>query len=70
MVHTDTDSYVIKVGTDDLYEDFKEINEYMDFSDYNYNVEHPNYDKTNKKVLGKFKDEMNSKIITHFIGLC
>ena len=66
LVYTDTDSYVIKVETDDLYEDFKEINEYMDFSDYN--VEHPNYDKTNKKVLGKFKDEMNGKIITHFIG--
>ena len=67
MVYTDTDSYVIKVETDDLYEDFKAINEYVDFSDYN--VEHPNYDKTNKKVLGKFKDEMNGKIITHFIGL-
>ena len=39
----------------------------MDFSDYP--VEHPNYDKTNKKVLGKFKDEMNGKIITKFIGL-
>ena len=52
---------------DDLYEDFKEINVYMDFSDYP--PEHPNYDKTNKKVLGKFKDEMNGKIITHFIGL-
>ena len=41
----------------------------MDFSDYN--VEHPNYDKSNKKVLGKFKDEMkwNGKIITNFIGL-
>ena len=64
---TDTDSYVIKVETDDLYEDFKEINEYMDFSDYP--PEHSNYDKTNKKVLGKFKDEMNGKIITHFIGL-
>ena len=57
LVYTDTDSYVIKVETDDLYEDFKEINEYMDFSDYP--AEHPNYDKTNKKVLGKFKDEMN-----------
>eukprot|EP00438_Fugacium_kawagutii_P028519 Skav226748 [mRNA] locus=scaffold3942:5794:7308:- [translate_table: standard] len=67
LVYTDTDSYVIKVDTDDIYKDFKEINEYMDFSDYN--VEHPNYDNTNKKKLGKFKDETNSKIITHFIGL-
>ena len=67
LVYTDTDSYVIKVETDDLYEDFKEMNDYMDFSDYP--PEHPNYDKTNKKVLGKFKDEMNGKIITHFIGL-
>ena len=67
LVYTDTDSYVIKVDTDDIYKDFKEINEYMDFSDYN--VEHTNYDKTNKKVLGKFKDEMNGHIITHFIGL-
>ena len=48
-------------------EDFKEINAYMDFSDYN--VEHPNFDKTNKKVLGKFQDEMNGERITHFIGL-
>ena len=67
IVYTDTDSYVIKVDTDDLYEDFKEINDYMDFSDYP--IERPNQDKTNKKVLGKFKDEMNGKIITHFIGL-
>ena len=67
LVYTDTDSYVIKVETDDLHGDFKEINDYMDFRDCP--PEHPNYDKTNKKVLGKFKDEMNGKIITHFIGL-
>ena len=67
MVYTDTDRYVIKVETADLYEDFKEINEYMGFSDYN--VEHPNYDKPKKKVLGKPKDETNGKITTHFIGM-
>ena len=27
LVYTDTDGYVIKVETDDIYEDFKEINE-------------------------------------------
>ena len=34
MVYTDTDSYVLYVETEDLYDDFKELNEYMDFSDY------------------------------------
>ena len=67
LVYTDTDSYVIKIDTDDVYKDFQEINEYMDFSDYPES--HPNYDKTNKKVLGKFKDEAAGKIITSFIGL-
>ena len=67
LFYTDTDNYVSKVETDDLYEDFEEINEHMDFSDYPQ--ENPNYDKTNKKVLGKFKDEINGKIIAHFTGL-
>jgi len=39
----------------------------MDFS--GYDKKHPNYDPTNKKVLGKFKDEMDGKIITNFIAL-
>ena len=56
LVYTDVNSYVIKVETDDLYEDFEEINKYMDFSDYP--AEHPNHNKSNKKVLGKFKDKM------------
>ena len=38
-----------------------------DFS--NYPINHPNYDTKNKKVLGKFKDELNSQIITEFIRL-
>ena len=67
LIYTDTDSYVIQTFTDDIYEDWKEINEYMDFSGYDKN--HQCYDPTNKKVLGKFKDEMDGKIITNFIAL-
>ena len=67
LVYTDTDSFVIQVMTDDLFQDFKDLSDYMDFSDYPKS--HPNYDASNKKVLGKFKDELSSKIMTHFIGL-
>ena len=34
-----------------------------------YSIDHPNYDITNKKVLLKYKDKLNSKIIKEFIGL-
>ena len=67
LVYTDTDSYVIQTMTDDVYKDFNDIKQHMDFSDYP--VEHPCHDKTNKKVLGMFKDECSSKIITKFIAL-
>ena len=39
----------------------------MDVSDYPSS--HCNYDNTQRKVLGKFKDEMNGNIITEFIAL-
>ena len=67
LVYTDTDSFVIHTKTKDVYDDFNEIKEQMDFSGYDKN--HKCYDPTNKKVLGKFKDECDGKIITHFIGL-
>ena len=67
MVYTDTDSFVFHTKTDDIYQDLKEINDEMDFSGYDKN--HKCYDATNKKVLGKFKDECKGKIMTGFIGL-
>jgi hypothetical protein len=67
MIYTDTDSYVIYVETEDLYDDLNNLKEYMDFSDYPKN--HKNYNITNKKKLGCFKDEVNGNIIVEFIGL-
>ena len=55
LIYTDTDSYVIQTFTDDIYEDWKAINEHMDFCVYD--KKHPCYDPVNKEVLGKFKDE-------------
>ena len=67
LIYTDTDSFIIYVETDDIYKDMLENKNLYDFSEYPKN--HSNYDIKNKKVLGKFKDELNSKIIKEFIGL-
>ena len=67
LIYTDTDSYVLQTYTEDIYKDFKELKQHMDFSDYP--KDHPIYDASNKKVLGKMKDECNGKIITNFVAL-
>ena len=67
LAYTDTDSFIIHVETDDIYTDFKHIKQHMDFSDYPKH--HECYNASNKKVLGKMKDELSGKIMTHFIGL-
>ena len=67
LIYTDTDSLIIQVETDDIYKDMFEDKHLYDFSEYP--KDHPNYDITNKKALGTFKDELKSRIITEFIGL-
>ena len=64
LIYTDTDSFVIEVETDDIYQDMLEDSHLYDFSDYPEN--HPNYSLTNKKIYGIFKDDLNSKIIVEF----
>ena len=67
LLYTDTDSFIFHIETEDLYKDFDDMKEHMDFS--GYDKSHPCYDNTNKKVLGKFKDEHDGKIFTLHIGL-
>ena len=67
LIYTDIDSFITQVETDDIYIDMLEDKNLYDFN--NYPINHPNYDITNKKVLGKFKDKLNSLIITESIGL-
>jgi hypothetical protein len=67
LLFTDTDSLCYEIQSDDVYEDMLKHKDKFDFSDYT--KEHKCYDVTNKKVIGKFKDEANGKIITEFIGL-
>ena len=67
LIYTDTDSFVIEINTDDIYKDMFENKDLYDFSEYP--TDHPNYNVVNKKVLGKFKGELNSKLITEFCAL-
>ena len=53
LVYTDTDSLILDIQTEDVYEDMKEHLWMYDTS--NYPKDHPLYDGKNKKVLGKIK---------------
>lgn len=66
LLFTDTDSLCYHVRNHDVFEIMKNNKEYFDLSDYPKDNEL--YDPTNKKVIGKFKNE-SIKQITEFIGL-
>ena len=55
LLYTDTDSLLLEIKTDDVYKDIKSNENLYDKSDYP--KEHPLHSNTNKKVLGKMKDE-------------
>ena len=57
LLFTDTDSLTYEVGADDVYQDF--FNDKQMFDNSDYPQDSPYFDKSNKKVIGKFKDEAN-----------
>ena len=61
LLFTETDLLTYEITTNDVYIDF------WNFSDYPENSKF--YDKTSKKIIGKFKDETSCTPITEFIGL-
>ena len=67
IVGFDTDSFFLSVKTKDVYEDMKNIKDHLDTSDYP--KDHPLYSVDNKKVIGKFKDELNGKIMNEIVFL-
>jgi len=67
LLFTDTDSLCYEIETKDLYQDMYDKKELYDFSDYP--VDNKFHDNSNKKIIGKFKDETNSVPILEFVGL-
>ena len=67
LLFTDTDSLTYEIEAEDVYNDFWTDKDMFDNSDYP--EDSPYFDKTNKKVIGKFKDEAAGVPICEFIGL-
>ena len=67
LLFTDTDSLCYHVRTENVFEDQKARSHLFDLS--NYDDDSPYRDDTNKKVLGKFKDECDGKSPSEFVGL-
>ena len=67
LLFTDTDSLTYEIETNNAYKDFFKDKSKFDNSDYPENS--PYFNKTNKKVLGKFKDEASGVPIIEFVGL-
>ena len=57
VLYSDTDSLVYSIQHDDIYEWIKQNKQHFDLSD---SIRTELKDNTKKKVLGKFKDEMNT----------
>ena len=70
LCYTDTDSFIMHIKTDDFYKDISaDVDKWFDTSNFNKNDNRPLEIAENKKVLGKFKDEIGGKAMTKFVAL-
>lgn len=65
LLFTDTDSVCYEIRDVDIYKVMKENKDEFDLSNFTNEMN----DNTNKKVIGKMKDESPDSVITEFIGL-
>ena len=67
LLFTDTNSLTYEIETEDVYKDFWSDKDKFDNSGYPENS--PYFDKSNKKLIGKFKAEVSGIPFNEFIGL-
>ena len=66
----DTDSFVTYIETEDFYKDISvDVDRWFNTSNFNEIDNRPLEIGKNKKVVGKFKDELGGKILTEFWAL-
>ena len=73
LLYSDTDSMVLNIKTDDLYNDMLDMHDLYDFCEMKnplfFDVEGKLKHSDNNYVLGKFKDESKGNVIKKFIAL-
>ena len=68
MLFPDTDSFNYEIESEEnVYEGFFKWKDLFDFS--NYTKDSKFVDETNKKVIGRIKDEFGGVIVTEFVGI-
>ena len=67
FLFADTDSLTYEIKSENVYEEFFKWKDLSDFSNYSNDLKF--FDKTNKKVIAKMKDEFGGVIVDEFVGL-
>ena len=67
LLFTDTDSLTYEIKSKNVYKEFFKWKDLFDFS--NYSKDSKFFNETNKKVIGKMKDEFGGVIVIEFVGL-
>ena len=67
MLITDTGNLTCEIKSENVYEEFFKWKDLSDFS--NYSKDSKFFDKTNKNVIGKMKNEFGGVIVNEFSGL-
>ena len=67
LLFTDSDCLAYEIKSENIYEEFFKWKNLFDFS--NYPKDSKFFDETNKKVIGKMKDEFGGVIVDEFVRL-
>ena len=67
MLFTDTESLAYEIKSENVYEEFFRWKDLFDFS--NYPKDSKFFNETNKKTIGKMKDELGEAIEEELVGL-
>ena len=67
LLFTDTDSLNCEIKLENVNEEFFKWKNLFDFS--NFSKDSKFFNETNKKVIGKMKDEFGGVIVNEFVGL-